>query len=207
MKYASQINIAILVAALATVGYAVSQTVWKSAIAPPLEVGGPDTAGASSREGSEAQESTEAELSGRENLRRQSPSPRPAAFQPNRQPEGVSRANRQPTTVSPRRTRPAGLSPGERNSQAGGPSVITTRPGFPPEGGDPILEGAGSQRRDESANRSTEARRGSSPAGAPNRVGQRPAGNPPARPQADPSARGTRRNTAPPPPPARSSNR
>ncbi len=206
MKYASQINIVILVLALGIVGYAVSQTVWKSPVTPSFEVGGSGSTGASSREGSEAPE-PEAELPGRESLRRQSQSPRPAAFQPNREPEGGSRANRRPTTASPRRVLPAGVYSGDRNSAGGGPRVITTRPGFPPEGGDPILQRDGSEGQEESRPRPTEARRGSNPSGAPNRVGQSPAGNTPARPQVDPSTRGTRRNTQPPPPPARSSDR
>ena len=205
MKYASQINVVILVVALVTVGYAVSQTVWKSPVTPSFEVAVTDTTDASSGEGSEAPEPAQVELSGHENLRRQSQSPRPAAFQPDREQEGGSRANRQPATASPRRALPAGLYSGERNSQAGGPRVITTRPGFPPKGGDPIL--AGFEPRDKPANRSTEARPGSSSSRAPNRVGQSRSGNAPARPQAESSPRGGRRNTSPPPPPSRSSNR
>ncbi len=207
MKYASQINIVIVVGALVTVGYALSQTVWKSPVTPSFEVGGHRPTGASSSERNEAPESSEAEMSGREDLRRQSQSPRPGALQPNREPEAGSGADRQPPTAGPRRALPAGLYSRERNSTAGGPRVITTRPGFPPEGGDPIPERTGSERQEESSPLSTEAGRGSSPSGAPNRVGQSPAGNTPARPQADRSARGTRRNTPPPPPPARSTNR
>ena len=207
MKYASQINVVILVVALVTVGYAVSQTVWKSPVTPSFEVAVTDTTDASSGEGSEAPEPGQAELSGRENLRRQSQSPRPAAFQPDREQEGGSRANRQPATASPRRALPAGLYSGERNSQAGGPRVITTRPGFPPEGGDPILEGSGSERRDKSANRATEARRRNSPSRVPSRVGKNSTGNTTVRPQVDSSTRGTRRTAPPPPPPARASNR
>ncbi len=205
MKYASQINIVILVVALVTVGYAVSQTVWKPPVAPSFEIGGPDLTGVSSREGGEAPESAEAELSGSENLRRQNQAPRTAAFQPNREPEGISRAHRQPTTAGPQRAQPAGLYSGERNSQAGGPRVITTRPDSPPKAGDPIL--AGFERRDKPANRSTKARPGSSSSRAPNRVGRGPFGNATARPQAESSPRGARRNTSPPPPPSRSSNR
>ena len=207
MKYASQINIVIVIVALVTVGYAVSQTIWKSPGTPSFEAGGAGLAGVSSRKGSEAPVSSEAELSGRENLRRQSQSPRPTGFQPNREPGGGSRSNRQPTTTSPRRVQPAGLYPGDSNPLAGSPQVITTRPAFPPEGGDPIQERAGSERRDESVNRSTEARRGSSPSGAPNKVGRRPGGSALPQDRADPSARGARRNRQPPPPPARSSNR
>ena len=206
MKYASQINIVIVVVALVTVGYAVSQTIWKSPVTVPVEVGGGGgPAGVASREGSEARMSSEAELPGRETLRRQSHSPRPpAAFQPNREPGGGSRANRQQkTTPSPRRVLPAGLFPGNSNP---GPRVIATRPGFEPEGEDPIPERAGSERRGESVNSPT-ASRGSSPSRAPNRVGQRPAGRALPQGRADSPARGARRNTQPSPPPSRSSNR
>ena len=207
MKYASQINIVIVVVALVAVGYAVSQTIWKLPVAPSVEAGGAGLAGVSSREDSEAPVSSEIELSGRENPRRQSQSSRPAAFQPNREPGGGSRANRQPTTPSPWRGLPAGLYPGNSNLAEGGPRVITTRPASPPKGGDPIQDRTASERRDESVNRSTEASRGSSPSGAPNRVGQRPGGSALSQDRADPSARGARRNRQPPPPPARSSNR
>ncbi len=207
MKYASQINIVIVVVALVAVGYAVSQTIWKLPVTPSFEAGGAGPAGVSSREGSEAPVS-QMELSGRENPRRQSQSSRPAAFQPNREPGGGSRANRQPTTTSPRQEgQPAGLYPGNSNPAEGGARVITTRPGSPPKGGHPIQDRTASERRNESVNRSTEASRGSNPFGIPNRVGQRPGGSALSQDQADPSARGARRNRQPPPPPARSSNR
>ncbi len=208
MKYASQINIVIVVVALVAVGYAVSQTIWKLPVTPSIEAGGGGLAGVSSREGSEAPVSFEMELSGRENPLRQSQSSRPAAFQPTREPGGGSRANRQPTTTSPRQEGlPAGLYPGNSNPAEGGARVITTRPGSTPKGGDPIQDRTASERRDESVNRSTEASLGSSPSGAPNSVEQRPGGSALSQERADPSARGARRNRQPPPPPARSSNR
>ena len=205
MKYASQINIVIMVVALVTVGYAVSQTLWRSPVNPSVEVRGGGPAGVSSTEGSETPTSSEAELSGRENLRRQIQQPRPAAaFQPNREPGGGStRADRQPTTTSPRR-RPAGLYP--HNSAPQAPRVLTTRPGFPPEGGDPIQDRAGSEGQDESVNRPAESR-GSSAPRTPRRVGPRPGGRALPQGRADRFAGGARRNTQPPPPPSRSSYR
>ena len=131
MKYASQINIVIMVVALVTVGYAVSQTLWRSPVNPSVEVRGGGPAGVSSTEGSKTPTSSEAELSGRENLRRQIQQPRPAAaFQPNREPGGGStRADRQPTTTSPRR-RPAGLYPHNSAPQAQERECSQPVPGF-----------------------------------------------------------------------------
>ena len=207
MKYASQINILIVVVALVAVGWAVSQTIWKLPVTPSVGAGGGGLAGVSSREGSAAPVLSKMELSRRQNPRRQSQSSRPAAFQPVREPGGDSRANRQPTTTSPRQVPPAGLYPGNSHSAEGGPRVITTRPGSPPKGGHPIQDRTAAERRDESVNRSSEANRESSPFGTPNRVGQRPSGSALSQGPAHPSARGARRNRQPPPPPARSSNR
>ena len=41
MKYASQINIVVVIVALVAVGYAVSQTIWKLPVTPSVEAGGP----------------------------------------------------------------------------------------------------------------------------------------------------------------------
>ena len=205
MKYASQINVVILVVALVTVGYAVSQTVWKSPVTPSFDLGGLGLTGASSRQESEAPESAEAELSGRENLRRQSQSPRAAPFQPNREPQGGSRANLQPTTASPRRVQPAGVYPEDGDSAERGPRVITTGPGFPPEGRDPIQDR--SQSMADMISRTIEKRRETGVSGSSNRAGQRPAGSTLPPNQTRPPAGGARRNTQPPPPPYRSSNR
>ncbi len=207
MKYASQINVVIVVVALVTVGYAVSQTLWKSPFTPSVEIteaGGSE--GVSRLEANDAPASAEAELTGRENLRRQVQQPRPpAAFQPNRE-AAAPPVNRQPASSGQRRL-PAGLYPaGGGNPPARGPRVTTMRGGPAPEGADPIREGAGSKRQTESVDRSTDGRR-SNPAGPPDRLGQRPGGRALPQGRANAPAGRARRNTQPPPPPSRSSNR
>ena len=207
MKYASQINIVIVVVALVAVGYAVSQTIWKLPVTPSVEAGGAGLAGVSSREGSEAPVSSEVELSGRQNPRRQSLSPRPpSGFQPSRQTGADSRVSR-PATPPPRRTPPPSSYPEESSPPPGGPKIISTRPGFVAQGEDPTRGLTGNKRMDEFISRTIQKRKESGGQGAPSKLGQRPGGSTLSQDRADPSARGARRNRQPPPPPARSSNR
>ena len=208
MKYASQINIVVVIVALVAVGYAVSQTIWKLPVTPSVEAGGAGLADVSSREGSEAPVSSEIELPGRENLRRQSQSSRSAVSQPNREPEGGSRVSR-PATPPPQRTPPPSSYPEESSLPPGGPKIISTRPGFAAQGEDPVRGSTGTKRMDESEfiSRTIEERKESGGQGAPSRMEQGPGGSALPQDRADPSATGAKRNRQPPPPPARSSNR
>ncbi len=204
MKYASQINIGIVVIALATVGYAIYETLLQP---QPTALSEKESgAGAPNVSGQPGAGGSDGELPARETRKRQGAIPRPTTGLSSGHSDAVSSSRPGRALVgTPPRTRPVGKARFQDSSPPQA-KVITTHPGSPPGGVGLTPRRTAGERPDEILQRRFDGPGRGSVAPGNERL-RNPGRSAPSRDRTI-SRDGRRRNSRQPnPPPVRSSNR